>query len=174
MQDSLYKELREWAKAIIIAFFVVFFMKFFLFDVIAISGISMVPTLADRDRVFVNIMGYKLSGPERQDIVIFAPSIDPKSLYIKRVIGVAGDTVSIKDGKVYVNDMELDEYYLPPGEYTEGDVTLKVPDDSVFVLGDNRSNSEDSRDKRLGPIPVKSIKGKALYRVFPVKNLKKL
>lgn len=174
MDESLKKELFEWLKAIVVSLIVVFFIKFFIFDIMAIDGISMEPTLHDKDRVFVNIAGYKLENPEHGDVIIFTPSIDKDSYYVKRVIGVAGDEIRIKNGRVFVNNVELNEIYLTPGTRTEGNVNLKVPEGTIFVLGDNRNNSEDSRDPRLGPVPLKSIKGRVSYRVFPFNKVKKI
>lgn len=174
MEENLKKELFEWIKAIVVALVVVFVIKFFIFDIMAIDGMSMEPTLHHRDRVFVNIIGYKLGNPNRQDVIIFTPPIQKDSYYVKRIIGVPGDTVVVKGGKVYVNGTQIDEKYLSPGTYTEGNVDLKVPEGKVFVLGDNRGNSEDSRDPRLGPVPIESIKGKVVFRLFPINNINKI
>jgi len=170
----LKKELQEWLKSILIALVVVFFIKFLVFDIMAIDGISMQPTLYDKDRVFVNIAGYRIGTPKKLDVIIFTPSIDTKSYYVKRVIGLPGDTIRITGGKVYVNDIQLEEKYLSTGTRTEGNVKLTVPEGRVFVLGDNRNNSEDSRDPRLGPVPIKSIKGSVEFRIFPLDKIKKI
>ena len=182
MQNTLKKELFDWFNTIAISLIIVFIIKFFIFDVIAIDGASMQPTLHDKDRVFVSIIGYKLSQPKNQDVIIFTPSIDPKHYYIKRIIGVPGDTVEIKGGKVFVNSTQLNETYLKPDTFTQAGSYLQrsdkfniiVPKDTVFVMGDNRGGSEDSRDPLLGPIPIKSIKGHAIFRIFPFNNTKKL
>lgn len=177
MDENIKSEAMEWFKAIIVALLVVFTVKLLFFDILSIDGISMEPTLLDRERVFVNIIGYKIGRPDRYDIVIFNPPIEKNSYFIKRVIGLPGDTVKISGGKVYVNDKELDENYLLPGSYTDAvldPLVVNVPEDYVFVLGDNRDNSEDSRDPRLGPIPIKSIKGRAVFRIFPFSKMGKL
>lgn len=174
MDQNLKHEILDWVKAIVSALAIVLIIKIFLFDMLSIDGISMQPTLHDKERVFVNIIEYKLGKPQHQDIIVFTPSIEKNAYYIKRVIGIPGDTVRISGGKVYVNDTELKEDYLSPGVNTTGNLTVKVPEDSVFVLGDNRNNSEDSRDPRLGTIPYNSIKGHALYRIFPFDKIRKL
>lgn len=177
MDENIKHEAAEWLKAIIVALLIVFTVKLLLFDILSIDGISMEPTLHDRERVFVNIIGYKIGKPDRYDIVIFNPSIEKSSYFIKRVIGLPGDIVKISGGKVYVNNEELDENYLFPDSYTKAGLdplVVDIPEGHVFVLGDNRDNSEDSRDPRLGPIPIKSIKGHAVFRVFPFSKMGKL
>ena len=175
---NIKNEIIEWIKAIVIAVAAVFIIKFFLFDVILIDGTSMEPTLHNRDRVFVNILGYKVGKPKHNDVIIFTPSIDKNSYYIKRVIGLPGDTVEIKNDRVFLNGELLDETYLAPGTvtrpFTEETLTIKVPEGTVFVLGDNRGGSEDSRDPRLGPVPIKSIKGRAVFRLYPFNDIKKI
>ncbi|KPU42674.1 signal peptidase I S [Oxobacter pfennigii] len=174
MQDNLKKEIYEWIKALAVALTVVFLLKFFIFDIMAIDGISMEPTLHHKDRVFVNIAGFKMGQPKHNDVVIFTPSIEPDYYYVKRIIGIPGDTVTIKSGKVYVNDVLLNEEYLSPGTYTSPDMTIEVPEGKVFVLGDNRGSSEDSRDPRLGPITIESIKGSVEFRLFPFDKIQKI
>lgn len=175
---NIKNEILEWIKAIVIAVISVFIIKFFLFDVILIDGISMEPTLHDKDRVFVDIIGYKIGKPKHNDVIIFTPSIDKNSYYIKRVIGLPGDTVEIKNDRVFLNGKLLDEGYLAPDTVTkpfhDDTLTIKVPEGTVFVLGDNRGSSEDSRDLRLGPVPIKSIKGRAVFRLYPFNDIKKI
>jgi signal peptidase I len=134
----------------------------------------MKPTLYTGDRVFVNIIGMRITQVKHSDIIVFTPSIEPDSFYIKRIIGLPGDTVKIKGGKVSVNGTELNETYLAPGTATSGDLEINIPEGKIFVMGDNRGSSEDSRDPRLGPVPIKSIKGKAVFRLFPINDIKKL
>lgn len=172
MQEGWKKELIEWARSISFALIIVFVIKFFIFDIVAIDGISMQPTLYDKDRVFVSILDYEIGTPKCQDVIVFTPPVEEDSYFIKRVIGLPGDTVKISGGSVYVNDIKLIEPYIAPGTITSGDLILKVPEGMVFVLGDNRGNSEDSR--YFGPISIKSIKGRAVYRVFPFSEMNKL
>jgi signal peptidase I len=177
MQKNPSQEAIEWFKAIITALAIVVTIKLLFFDILSISGISMQPTLHDKEKIFVDIIGYKIGKPKRYDIIVFTPSIEKNSYFIKRIIGMPGDTVKISNGKVYINDEKLDEEYLPPNTYTDAlsdPFIIDVPYDSVFVLGDNRSSSEDSRDSRLGPIPLKSIKGHAAFRILPLSRIGKL
>jgi signal peptidase I len=139
---------------------------------------SMDPTLMTGDRVLVNKLSYKLHDVHRGDVVVFdrpanlpaAPG-DPDDL-IKRVIGLPGDTVTARNGHVYVNNRRLDEPYLPSGTSTltlRDDYSLergiKVPKDEVLVMGDNRGNSQDGRV--FGPIPEDSIVGRAFVIMWP-------
>lgn len=174
MDEKWKKEVIEWVKSIAIAVLLAFTIKYFICDIILVDGSSMNPTLYNGDRVFVNIIGMRITKVEHSDIIVFTPSIEPDSFYIKRIIGLPGDIVRVKDGKVSINGTELDEPYLAPGTETFGDLEIKVPEDKVFVMGDNRENSEDSRDPQLGPVPIKSVKGKAVFRLFPFSDIKKL
>jgi len=136
---------------------------------IRVQSISMQPTLYEKDFVIVNKLAYRLGSPTRGDIIVFQPPMDPNGEpYIKRVIGLPGDTIKIQDGKVYVNDVLLQESYLksPPGY--QG--TWIVPADSLFVLGDNRNNSADSH--QWGMLPLKNVIGKALVVYYPIDHWK--
>lgn len=131
---------------------------------IRVDSVSMQPTLYAGDFVFVNRLAYKLGSPSRGDIVVFKNPIDPTQVpYIKRVIGLPGDHVHIVDKKVYVNDIELVEPYLTVETQKGGD--WNVPEDSLFVMGDNRNNSSDSRE--WGWVPLKDVIGKAEVIYWP-------
>ena len=180
----------EWGIVIVGALVVVVVIRAFLFQAYYIPSPSMYPTLHDGDRVMVNKLSYKVHGVHRGDIVVFnRPNCKGKELpswatcnegneikdLIKRVIGLPGDTIELRSGTVYVNGRALKESYvfkdanghavqsLPicafPGSY-------KVPDGDVFVMGDNRTNSTDSRC--FGPIHKSTIVGRAFIRVWPL------
>lgn len=172
MDEGLKKELYEWVKAVVIALAAVIIIKIFLFDIMPISQVSMQPTLFEADRVYIDILGYRVAKPEYSHIVVFKPPIDKNSYYIKRIIAIPGETIKIQNGKVYINDKELQEIYLPKATYTDGEMELEIPEGMVFVMGDNRSNSRDSRE--FGPIFIKSIRGHSLFRVYPFNRIKKL
>lgn len=131
---------------------------------------SMVPTLQVGDRLIIEKVTPRLTGIGRGDIVVFRPpaSISQKDDLIKRVIGLPGDTISIKKGIVYINGTALNEPYeaeKPSADFKP----YKVPENSYFVMGDNRNDSYDSR--YWGPVPADNIIGKALVRYFPVDNI---
>ena len=138
---------------------------------IRVQSISMQPTLFERDFVLVNKLAYKLGDLNRRDVVVFQPPIEAeKEPYIKRVIGLPGDTVRVTNGVVYINDSPLQESYeaAPPNYNGE----WKVPLGRVFVLGDNRNNSSDSH--LWGMVPVDNIIGKAVVVYWPYAHWKTL
>jgi signal peptidase I len=170
----------EWVAVIVGALVVALVVKTFLFQAFYIPSASMEPTLEKGDRVLVNKLSYDLHDVHRGDVVVFELPRDQiasdgiKDL-IKRVVGLPGDTIESRDGVVYVNDRRLDEPYLAKGTRT-GDPQngnnpsierQVVPDGTVFVMGDNRGNSHDSRYADRGPIPISSIVGRAFVLVWP-------
>jgi signal peptidase I len=168
----------EWVAVIVGALVVALVVKTFLFQAFFIPSGSMEPTLEKGDRVLVNKLSYDLHDVHRGDVIVF--ELDPGDVgpdgikdLIKRVIGLPGDVIETRDGVVYINDQPLDEPYLTDGTKT-GDATdgqnpsierQTVPEGHVYVLGDNRSNSADSRYR--GPIAIESIVGRAFVLVWP-------
>jgi signal peptidase I len=165
--------LRGWLRDLAISVGISAFIIMFLYQPVKVEGTSMLPGLQDQERIFVNKFLYNVEPIERGDIVVFHYPRDPSKSYIKRVIGVAGDTVQIKDGRVYLNGKLLDEPYVP-AEYedTRSYGPAVVPADSYFVLGDHRSLSSDSRD--FGPVARRFIYGKAEFVYWPVGKLGRL
>ncbi len=130
---------------------------------IRVDGASMEPTLQSGEFVIVNKLAYVLGEPKIGDVIVFHFPRDPDQEYIKRVIGLPGDRISIKGGKVYVNGQLLVEHYIAaPPAY---EATWDVPVDSLFVLGDNRNNSSDSHN--WGPVPLDYVVGKAIFVYWP-------
>lgn len=174
-------EIWEWIKALFIAFAVVGIIRFFLFAPIVVDGESMMPTLENGDRMLVNQIGYSIGEPHRSDIVVFHATEDKD--FIKRVIGIPGDHIAYENDQLYINGKVQDEPYLSPikqqnigsGTLTE-DFTLEkyteldvIPEGYVFVLGDNRKNSTDSRI--IGLIPIKDIVGSTNYVFWPLSDM---
>lgn len=138
---------------------------------ILVQSVSMQPTLFESDFVLVNKLAYRIGDLERKDVIVFRPPLDAEAEpYIKRVIGLPGDTVRIAAGQVFVNSVPLQENYLAAPPSYHG--TWIVPDDSVFVLGDNRNNSSDSH--HWGVVPVENIIGKAEFIYWPIAHWKVL
>jgi signal peptidase I len=167
------KSILEWVGVIVGALLVALLIKTFLLQAFYIPSRSMEPTLRIGDRVLVNKLSYKVHDINRGDIVVFErPKDEPPDAIkdlIKRVIGLPGETVSTQNGQVYIDGRPLDEPYLPAGTVTDNLPPTKVPDDEVFVMGDNRGDSRDSR--YFGPIDESLIVGRAFVRIWPVTHL---
>jgi signal peptidase I len=136
-----------------------------------ISNTSMEPTLKKGDRLLFDTLVYKGKKPQRGDLVIFQDPRNPQRVYLKRVIALEGEEIEIKKGKVYIQDKSFQEPYLK-GKILEDFKPLKVPLNSLFLLGDNRNQCIDSR--HLGPIRLKNILGKAARIYWPLKRRRKL
>jgi signal peptidase I len=159
-----------WLRDLMISLAISAFIIVFLYQPVKVEGTSMMPSLEDQERIFVNKFVYRLEPIERGDIVVFRYPRDPSKSYIKRVIGTAGDRIRIDAGQVYVNGQPLDEEYVPP-EYTDSRSypEIIVPSQSYFVLGDHRSMSNDSRD--FGSVNQTYIYGKAVFGYWPMDKL---
>jgi signal peptidase I len=159
-----------WLRDLMISLAISAFIIIFLYQPVKVEGTSMMPSLEDQERIFVNKFVYRLEPIERGDIVVFRYPRDPSKSYIKRVIGTAGDHIRIDAGQVYVNGQPLDEEYVPP-EYTDSRSypEIVVPSQSYFVLGDHRSMSNDSRD--FGSVNQTYIYGKAVFGYWPMDKL---
>ncbi len=165
----------EWVAVIVGALVVALVVKTFLFQAFYIPSASMEPTLEKGDRVLVNKLSYDLHDIHRGDVIVFELPKDKvgedgiKDL-IKRVVGLPGETIETgDDGLVYIDGEKLDEPYLPEGTLTDSPEIERqvVPQGHVFVLGDNRDNSADSRFANRGPIPIESVVGRAFVQVWP-------
>lgn len=170
------KEIFEWVKTIVISIVIALVITTFIRPTL-VKGYSMYPTLEPYNYLIINKIPYMLHEPQRGDIVVFKShlkTIDGKEKdLIKRVVAIEGDTVEIKDGRVYVNGQEISENYIN-GSYTPGELNITIPEGKVFVMGDNRQNSLDSRDERVGPVEIETIRGKVLVRLFPFTKIGKV
>ena len=174
LEDSR-RNTREWIKDIGIAVIVaVLFLQFFMPTIVREH--SMENTLKQNDYVFVSRRYYTWFKKEmkRGDIIVFrsdlTTSLGSEKLLVKRIIAIPGDTVSIKDGKVYVNGQASDGSYTKDG-YTGGEMAeVTVPAGHIFVMGDNRQNSTDSRNAIVGFVDISDIKGKVVFRLLPLKK----
>jgi signal peptidase I len=173
-------ELWEWSKALLIAVGLAALIRYFLFTPIVVDGLSMMPTLHNGDRMIVNKLSYSMGQPDRFDIIVFhAPE---QKDYIKRVIGLPGDIIEYENDVLYINGKAYDEPYLE--EYKEQvndgllteDFTLeekigqeKVPEGTLFVMGDNRRFSKDSR--HIGVVSVEEVIGSTNVIYWPIKDI---
>ena len=188
------KEILQWIQAVIFAVAIALLIRGFVFELVKVEGPSMENTLYTSQKLFVYKLGYMFSPPKRGDIIVlqyqegivrFFPYIDNIPFlrktfpalnevdYIKRVIALPDDTIDIRDGHVYVNGNLLDESYAKGLTYPRGMTFPQiVPRNKVFVLGDNRENSSDSR--QIGFIDYGKIKGKAVFRLLPITDFGKI
>ena len=174
VKNSIWKELWEYIKMIIFVVAVVLVVNNFLLINARVPSESMENTIMTGDRFFGTRLAYLFDDPERFDIVVFKYPDDESQLFVKRVIGLPGETVEIKDGKVYINGSQtpLDDSFTP--ETPTGDYgPYVVPEGSYFMLGDNRNHSGDSRFWKQPYVEKEKIVGKAIFRYFPgIKILK--
>ena len=171
--SSLGEEAKDWLVSIVIAVVLAFFIREFIVELYIVDGPSMRPTLQSQERLVVNKFIYNFRKKKKNEILVFEYPRDRSRDFIKRVIATGGDTVEIKAGKVFVNDQLLNEdYILEPtrSEYPKS----TVPKGTVFVMGDNRNNSEDSRFADVGFVPFELSKGKAMLVFWPVGQFKTL
>lgn len=163
------KEAYEWLKTIILSILIAGLLTSIVRPTI-VKGESMMPTLQPNNYLIIDKATYYFSQPIRDDIIVFSTDFEnidgSKKDLIKRVIGVSGDNVVIKDGDLYINDKKIYESYTLD-DFTKGEIDVIIPEGDIFVLGDNRENSLDSRNTNLGLVAVKDVKGKVLVRLFP-------
>lgn len=155
----------EWGKAIFIAILLAFFLRTFVFATSIVEGESMVPTLEDGERVIFNKIIYLIDEPERGDVVIIKR---PIKNYVKRVIGLPGDTVKFRDHELYINGKTYEETFVSKDalNHTGNFGPVEVPKGKYFVMGDNRAVSKDSRNG-LGFINADDIVGKSELIIYP-------
>jgi len=163
-------EYRENVEAFAIAVVTILFIVIFIAQSFLVKGTSMEPTLHDGERLIVNKFIYRFRPPRTGDIIVFKYPGDPSKKFIKRVIGEPGDSVWIENATVYVNNRPLDEPYIL--EEMDSDFErVTVPQDTIFVLGDNRNGSRDSRYSDVGFVPLENVVGKAIFVFWPLSEV---
>ena len=164
---QLRRELRSWTRDLAVALGLALVIIVFLYQPVKVEGTSMAPLLTDQERIFINKFGYRFEPIERGDVVVFWYPLDRSKSFIKRVIGLPGDTIEIQSGRLFVNGKELQEPYVP-ASYLDGSSLLPrvLPPNNYFVMGDHRDSSNDSR--MFGPVPRQYIYGKAVFAYWPV------
>ena len=178
---SIFNEILDWVESFVFAMFIIILIFIFLLRIVTVEGESMNATLDDKDRVIITHLNYT---PKRDDVVVANSSVLNKTI-IKRVIGVGGDTgkIDYNVNKVFVNGEEISNEHIngtminkgmfdPNYLISDGVYQYKVPDGKVFVMGDNRNNSTDSRT--IGFIDNKDVLGHVIFRLYPFKKLGKV
>lgn len=163
----------EWTLAITAAVVISLFVRQFIFTTAVVSGPSMAPTLNNGDRVIINRITIRLESPSHGDIVAFPYPANPQDKHIKRVIGIQGDYIEAHDNRLFINgELFLDDFSLE-GVFLSGDMSFPftVGADEYFVLGDNRSNSKDSRFASVGLIQREDMIGRAWLRFIPLNSI---
>jgi signal peptidase I len=162
--------LSAWLRDIVISLAIISFIVIFLYQPVKVEGTSMMPSLDDQERIFVNKFVYRIEPIERGDIVVFPFPRDPSKSFIKRIIAIGGDRIRMKDGQTYVNDQPIREDYVPSSYIDERPFReITVPQNSYFVMGDHRCLSDDSRD--FGPVKSSAIYGKAVFGYWPMEKM---
>jgi signal peptidase I len=151
--------------------FILYFLISMVIDTVEVASPSMEDTLFLGNRVVVYKLAYIKDLPEHGDVIVFHPPFESSQPFIKRLIGGPGDVISIKNGRIYLNEQPLDEPYLKSSMYAQSDGHWTVPQDAIFVMGDNRNHSNDSRS--WGFVPIDNVIGKAIFIYWPFVNLGK-
>ncbi len=167
----------EVLKIVVLALVIVVPIRYFIFQPFFVRGASMEPNFHEGDYLIVDEFSYRISDPERGDVIVFKYPKNPTQRYIKRIVGMPGEEIEIKNQEViiYQNGEQqfLDEsYYLPEFIITPGDVKISLSEDEYFVLGDNRLASHDSRS--WGTVPEENIIGKVAFRAWPITTFAKI
>ena len=160
----------HWTRDLCLSVFLAVIVILFLYQPVKVEGTSMMPTLDDQERIFINKFVYRFESIDRGDTVVFWYPGDPTKSYIKRVIGIPGDRVEVDEGTVIINGKPLEEEYVPAEFRDSSSMTARrVPPGEYFVLGDHRSSSNDSR--AWGMVPRRYIYGKAVFVYWPLDKL---
>jgi signal peptidase I len=161
------RELRIWSRDLLLILCFVVIIMVFLYQPVKVEGTSMAPLISDQERIFINKIVYRFEPISRGDVVVFWYPLDRSKSFIKRVIGLPGETVDIRQGRVYLNGDRLVETYVPPRYFDASNFgPVRVPAGEYFVMGDHRDSSNDSRV--FGTVPAGYIYGKAVFAYWPM------
>lgn len=165
------KELKEWIKSIVIAIILALIIRGLVMESFIVDGNSMLETFRDSERVLVNKFVYKFREPKKGEIVVFPFPDEEDKILIKRVIGVPHDTVEIISEQLYINGEPVQEPYVFSGTAGRDYGPVEVPEGHIFILGDNRNNSADSRDPDVGFIDIEEVRGRTFMRYWPLRKI---
>lgn len=165
--SGLRRELRAWVRDLVIALALAVVIIVFFYQPVKVEGTSMAPSLSDQERIFIDKFVYRVGAIERSDVVVFWYPLDRAKSFIKRVVGLPGDVVEIREGRVYINGKRLREPYVP-AEFADfsGYGPKRMRSGEYFLLGDHRASSNDSR--MFGPVAASYIYGKAVFAYWPM------
>lgn len=168
-ERSIIRELFGWIVYILIIVGLTYLIITFVGQRTRVSGSSMETTLSDGDNLIVDKISYRFGEPKRYEIIVFPYQYEENTYYIKRIIGLPGETVQVTDGEVYINGQKLDENYGNEAMQDSGIAgePITLGEDEYFVLGDNRNHSADSRDESVGVLHRKDLLGRAWIRIWP-------
>ena len=164
------KEALSWVKVLVLAAITALLINTFVFRIVIVEQTSMMPTLAPKERVYLDKLAYLFHEPEHGDIIILDSPIAKDTRYVKRIIGLPGDTLELKDGTLYRNGKIVSEPYIL--ETTNGAFKVTVPEGKYFVMGDNRNLSLDSRNDAIGCIDKDLILGKVQFVIMPLSSFR--
>lgn len=155
----------ELLQVVIVALIIIIPVRYYFIKPFYVKGASMEPTFYDHEYLVIDEISYRFKEPVRGDIIVFRYPKDPKQYFIKRIVGLPGETVQITNNRVFINGQQVDETYLEEQTDTRGEIVVTLQPDEYFVLGDNRNYSLDSRS--FGPLPRKYMVGKTWIRGWP-------
>ena len=161
------QDLWNWLRDLGIALCLAMFIVVFVYQPVKVEGTSMLPAVSDQERLFINKFVYHFEPIHRGDVVVFWYPLDPSKSFIKRVVGLPGEKVAIREGHVYVDGREIREPYVLPRYLDDASYpAVRVPQGEYYVMGDHRDSSNDSRI--FGPVPRRFIYGKAVFAYWPM------
>ncbi len=167
----------EIVKIVSISLAIIIPIRYYLIQPFFVRGASMEPNFDNGQYLVIDEISYRFNDPDRGDVIVFKYPLDPSQYYIKRVIGLPGEKIEIKDNSIFIYNSEFpqgiilnESYYLPEGRITRGSINVKLSDDEYFVLGDNRSASSDSR--QWGSLSKDNIIGRVWLRAWPFDSAK--
>lgn len=169
-------EIREYIEALLISVVIAGLIIAFIAQSFLVEGSSMEPSFHHGQRLMVEKVSYRFTEANRGDVVVFKYPGDMRRKFIKRIIGLPGDEISIKDGFLYINSVRMDENYINGPTYGTYSAPsfgpVLVPEDHYFVLGDNRRNSDDSRYPDVGFVPEKNLVGRSMFVYWPLNQIR--
>jgi len=171
---KFFRNVLDFFKTAVFIIALAFAIRVFLIQPFVVEGQSMEPSFHSNDYLITEKISFRIRPPQRGEIVILHPPENPNINYIKRIVGLPGDIIQIRDGSVYVNNKKINEPYLTSDEQTlaskKDGYTVTLKESEYFVMGDNRNHSRDSRE--IGPVPKENIVSRIWFRLLPINQIK--